>query len=60
MINLSNLESLTIEHLEELEKKLILEYHSYIDEKMRRFFPPYYVEASLEKVQEILKKKKKN
>jgi len=58
MVNV-NFETLSIEELEEIEKKLVLEYYSYIDEKMRKFFPPYSLEATLEKIQEVLKRKKK-
>ena len=54
-----NFETLTIEELEEIEKRLVLEYHSYLQEKERKF-PPYWIESALERIEKALREKKKN
>ncbi len=62
-MNLSNLnfEVLSLEEIEELERRLILEYHSHLDEKARKF-PPYWIESLIsviEKAKKALKEKKR-
>ena len=54
----SNFESLTTQELEEIERRLILEYHSHLNEKARKW-PPAWIERALEEIEKILKEKKK-
>ena len=55
---INNFENLSVEEIEVIKNRLILEYYSRWDEKSRKL-PPYWLEELVEKVEKALKEKKK-